>query len=116
MATNSLYTTNSRYTNGGTTETSGNFLEWWNRKVFNKDSTDFTMTLDKTYEGRPDKLATVLYDDSSLWWVILQYNGILDLNTEFIEGVTLTIPTKDRVLTEFITGSSGGVSSTRITS
>jgi hypothetical protein len=116
MAKNSTYTKNSRYTLGGQTETDGlKFLEWWDRTIFPVDTSDNVYTLEKIYEGRPDRLASVLYGDSSLWWLILQYNNILDLNEEFVEGVELTIPTKERVVKEFLVGGkSGGISSTRI--
>ena len=114
MSTNSVYTKNSRYTNGGTTEVDGKFVQWWNRTVFPRDNSDLTYTLEKRYEGRPDMLASVLYNDSSLWWVILQYNFILDINEEFIAGAVLTIPTLERVQKDFLNGSRGGIASTAV--
>ncbi len=116
MSKNSTYTKNSRYVHGGQTEVNGTqFIEWWDRTIFPVDTSDGTYILEKIYEGRPDKLASVLYGDSSLWWLILQYNNILDLNEEFVEGTELTIPTKDRVTKEFlVSGKTGGIPSTRI--
>ena len=115
MAMNSTYTQNSRYTNGGTTEVDGNFVEWWERTMFTTNSTDLEYVLEKRFEGRPDKLASVFYNDSSLLWIILQYNNILDINEEFIAGTVLLIPTKDRVNKDFLNGKTGGVPSTAIT-
>lgn len=114
MSTNSVYTKNSRYTHGGSTELDGKFLQWWDRKKFPYDSSDVFYVLDRTYEGRPDKLASVFYNDSSVWWLILQYNNILDINEEFVAGVELRMPTKDRLQRDLLTGKSGGIPSTRI--
>lgn len=114
MSTSVVYTKNSRYTNGGTTEIDGNFASWWERTTFSSDVSDVEYTLERRYEGRPDMLASVLYGDSSLWWVILQYNHILDINTEFVAGTILTIPTADRVQKDFLNGKTGGVASTAI--
>lgn len=114
MATSSTYSKNSRYTNGGTSEVDGKFLEWWDRKVFRHDNTDLFYTLERQYVGRPDKLASVFYNDSSVWWLILQYNNILDINEEFVTGAVLRLPTKDRLQKDFLNGKSGGVPSTKI--
>lgn len=114
MATNSVFTKNSRYTHGGTTEIDGKFLEWWDRKIYPKDESDMFLVLQKTFEGRPDKLASVMYNDSSVWWLILQYNNILDINEEFVAGVQLRLPTKERLQKDMLNGKSGGVPSTKI--
>lgn len=113
-SSNSVFTKHSRYTHGGTTELDGKFLEWWDRKKFTKDTSDLFYVLEKTYEGRPDKLASVFYGDSSVWWLILQFNNILDVNEEFVAGVELRMPTKERLLQDMLTGKSGGVPSTKI--
>jgi hypothetical protein len=113
-STNSVFTKNSRYTYGGTTELNGKFLEWWNRKTFPIDPSDVFFTLEKRFEGRPDKLASVFYNDSSVWWLILQFNNILDINDEFVAGAILRMPTKARLEKDFLTGKSGGIDSTKI--
>jgi hypothetical protein len=63
-----------------------------------RDPTDYIYTIEKIYEKKPQLLANALYGDTRLWWVILQYNSILDPITEFVEGVVLYIPQKERVL------------------
>lgn len=88
---------NSRYVIGGATEISPDFLEWWNKSFLKNDSTDVVYILEKKFEGRPDLLANSFYDDPYLWWVIPLYNTVLDFNTEFVEGLVLRVPTKDRV-------------------
>lgn len=97
MAANVFSSNNSRYAYGGITETSKNFVEWWERVKLPLDNTDKYYVMEKKYEGRPDLLGYVMYNDSSLAWVILQYNNILDPATELVEGTLLRIPTTDRV-------------------
>ena len=102
MAAHSVYSTNSRYSSGGKTETTEKFLGFWDRVTFPEDSSDGIYTLEKIYQNRPDLLAFAVYGDSSLFWIILQYNNIIDPFTEFKEGIVLKIPTKDRVLSDFL--------------
>jgi hypothetical protein len=104
----------SRYAHGGTTERSKTRLEYWDRAKIRRDATDDTYILEDIYEGRPDLLASVMYGDSRLWWVICQFNGILDTQTEFVAGTVLTLPTKERIEKEILrTTSAGGVASKR---
>lgn len=104
----------SRYVSGGITETTQTHLEWWNKKKILSDPSDKKYTLEKKYENRPDLLAFALYDDSKLWWIIFQYNKILDPVTEFVEGKELILPTKERVYSEILTGKIGGAESLRL--
>lgn len=105
---NSVYQKNSRYVIGGKTEVSPGFLEWWNKNLLPNDSTDVIYILEKKFENRPDLLAHSFYGDPYLWWVICQYNTILDFNTEFLEGLVLRIPTKARVMTLISPNKIGG--------
>jgi hypothetical protein len=106
---------NGRYVRGGTTEVSGYALEWWDKVDAEKDTTDTIYVMEAKYEGRPDLLGLAFYDDPGLWWVICQYNGIIDPMTELVEGKTLLIPSEDKVSTAYKATSSniGGVTSTR---
>ena len=106
---------NGRYTRGGRTETNGAFVEWWDKRDVAKDPSDIIYIMEAKYEGRPEMLGYVFYGDTGLWWVICQYNGILDPMNELKEGVALLIPTKTKVSTYFKTDSTaiGGVPSTR---
>lgn len=99
----------SRYVLGGKTEVSPGFLEWWNKSLLPNDPTDLIYILEKKFEQRPDLLAHSLYGDPYLWWVICQYNTILDFNTEFVEGVILRIPTQNRVLALISPNKTGGI-------
>ena len=102
----------SRYVLGGISETSPGFLQWWEKNFLASDPTDVIYTLEKKFEGRPDLLAYEFYDDDTLWWVICQYNTVLDFNSEFVEGLVLTIPTLDRITVAMSASRLGGVPST----
>lgn len=113
MKPNSLNLTTSRYVAGGITEATSTKLEWWERRIFDKDNTDELFILTKEFEHRPELIAYTFYGDTSLWWFILQYNNILDPITEFVEGLVLMIPDKDRALAMISNAQIGGVASTR---
>lgn len=110
---NSLKDDRSRYVHGGVTEATDTNIEYWNRKKLSFDASDRTLVLERVYEGRPELLSSVLYDDSRLWWVICQMNSILDINEEFVEGKVLVIPTKQRIEREFFNGNKNGIPSKR---
>ena len=105
---------NGRYVLGGTTEVSAWAIEWWEKNDIAPDSSDFIYVMEKKYEGRPDILGYVFYGDSSLWWIICQYNAILDPMAELIEGKILLIPQAARITESATTIQTGGVASTRI--
>lgn len=106
-------TKNGRYVLGGKTETSLFALEWWNKVNVQRDPSDIMYVMEKKYEGRPDLLGFVFYGDTGLWWIICQYNGILNPIDELIEGKILLVPTFDRIKKEFTAGVPGGIPSTR---
>jgi len=106
-------TKNGRYVLGGTTERSIFALEWWDKVNMTRDPSDLLYVMEKKYESRPDQLGFLFYGDNNLWWIICQFNGILDPATELIEGKILMIPTMDRIKKELTAGAPGGVPSTR---
>ncbi len=108
---NSVFQKTSRYVMGGKTEVSPEFLEWWNKTLLSNDPTDVTYILEKKFENRPDLLAYSFYGDPYLWWVICQYNAILDFNIDFVEGLVLRIPTKTRITALISPNKLGGVAS-----
>lgn len=105
MAVRSDQVREGRYVQGGTPEQFRNRLGWWERQVFPRSRTDIQLTLTPRYAFRPDLLAFDVYGKSSLAWVILQYNNIVDINEEFAEGKQILVPTRARVVTEFLTRS-----------
>jgi hypothetical protein len=109
---NSLFNKYSRYVAGGTTETADGKIEWWDKTIFDSDNSDIAYAVENFYEGRLDLIANVFYNESRYWWVIAQYNNILDPFNETTAGRILLIPTKER-LPRLLGTKMGGVDSTR---
>lgn len=109
---NSLQNKFSRYVGGGSSETANGFIEWWERGALAQDSSDIIYTVEEFYSGRIDLIASVFYNEPRWWWVIAQYNNILDPFSEITPGRILFIPTKER-LPLMIATKQGGVDSTR---
>ena len=110
---NSTQVRNSRYVSGGTTEVTSRALEWWERAPLSVNEDDDTYVIEARFEGRLDLITTLFLGEPRYWWVIAQYNNILDPYTEVTEGTILYIPTLDRVKS-LLQGKTGGVPSTRV--
>lgn len=93
----SLKTPLSRYVQGGTTEMLGTKIGWWERTILFERSDDIKFTLTSKYHQRPDLLSFAAYGKTSYMWLILQYNNILDINIEFVEGKEIALPSPSRV-------------------
>jgi hypothetical protein len=63
-----------------------------------QDDGDCFATVTKELIGRPDLLASKFFGSPDLWWVIPEFNGILDPLKGFKVGDVLRIPSLDRVL------------------
>ena len=111
--TNSLFNKYSRYVAGGTTETANGKIEWWDKNQMPSDNTDVSYAVEDFYVGRLDLIASVFYNEPRYWWVIAQYNNILDPFSEITGGRILAIPSKDR-LQFMLSTKQGGVPSTKI--
>lgn len=112
MEKNSLLLRRSRYVAGGTTETSKTAIEWWERTPLAQNEDDTLYVIQDIDEGRLDLLAALHYGESRLWWVIAQYNNILDPYNEVKVGLRIRIPKKERVEALF-SSVLGGVPSQR---
>jgi hypothetical protein len=108
----SLQNKYSRYVAGGVTEVANSRLEWWERTVFDSSSTDQAYTVENFYEGRMDLIASAFYNEPRYWWVIAQYNNILNPFTETTAGRVLIIPSKDR-LSLMLSTKLGGIPSAK---
>ena len=55
---------------------------------------DLSMTINETYNLRPDLLAYDLYENASLWWVFAQRNPnqLQDPLFDFTTGTTIYLP------------------------
>lgn len=111
---NSIFRRKSRYVSGGTTEVSTNRLEWWERNVYTSSGDDRLYTVDQRTAGRIDIIATMFLGEPRLWWVLAQYNNILDPFAEIVDGAQLYIPSTERV-DQMLNGRTGGVPTTRET-
>lgn len=109
---NTLNNKFSRFVGGGATEAANGKIEWWERVIFATDSSDIDYTVDAYYEGRPDLIAASFYGESRYWWVITQYNNIIDPIGEITAGRVLRIPTKAR-LELMVNTKQGGYQSTK---
>lgn len=98
----------SRYVQGGTTDRYRTRLGWWERKLFPQSDTDFTITILASEDRRPDLVAARIYGKSSLAWLVLQYNNIVDIQTEFTTGTEIRLPTQRRVMLDFLNQPTGG--------
>ncbi len=99
----------SRYVQGGTTTQFPDRLGWWERRKFTKSATDVPVVIEAKYALRPDLMAYDLYGRASYDWVILQFNSIVDINAEFVEGAVITVPLPSRVHQEFLNKSPSNV-------
>lgn len=95
---------NSRYVQGGDTEVLSNSLGWWEKRtdILTDQSDDITFYITSEFQYRPDKVAYTIYGRHDVEWLILQYNGILDVNTEFVSGKTIKLPSPTRLFTEIL--------------
>lgn len=91
-----------RYTLGGKTESLPTRIGWWDRTVFSKSDSDVEITIGRKYAHRPDLIAYDFYGSASLMWVVLQFNNIIDINTELVDGSVISLPTKARLYTQIL--------------
>jgi hypothetical protein len=88
----------SRYVIGGNVDVFPNRLGWWERKIFYASSDDLILILTPKYHQRPEILAYDVYGKATYAWLVLQFNNILDVTTEFVVGKEIHLPTPRRVL------------------
>jgi hypothetical protein len=98
----------SRYVQGGLTDVYPTRLGWWDGVTFTTASDDLKFVLQSRYHQRPDLLAYDTYGKSTLMWVVLQYNAIVDINEEFITGVPIILPSKSRLFSSILINQTGG--------
>ncbi|WP_300760180.1 hypothetical protein [Janthinobacterium sp.] len=113
MELNSTKIRKSRYCSGGTSEVSEGLIEWWERNIYEVTPGDTLYRVDSKTAHKIHIIADIFLNDQSLWWVIAQYNNILDPWGEIVEGAQIAIPSLEKVET-MLAGRPGGVPSTRI--
>jgi hypothetical protein len=87
---------------GGSTEVKATRLGYWQRRIFPLHDSDQFYTIEPKYDRKPWLLANDKYQDVELMWVILQYNTILDIDTEFVVGKVLRLPTSNRLFMDLL--------------
>jgi hypothetical protein len=105
---NSTDDRNSRYVQGGTTEIYSNRLGWWERRTFERSDDDIRFIVGAAEENRPDVISYVVYGKSIYSWLVLEYNNIVDIETELVKGKELFLPSQERLILEIITKPTGG--------
>ena len=111
MIKNSLLDKKSRYVIGGTTEKEGSWIGWWERREFQPSDEDTLIAVTGQHVGRIDLLAYDFLGDTRLWWIIAQYNALIDPFAELVEGKYIRIPPQTMI--SLLTGKVGGVPSQR---
>ena len=95
----SVLKNDTRYNSGGFSEISPLKVQWWERKLFEKEEfSDRKFTITAQYKFRPDLLSQLFFRRPDLGWVILQYNNIVDLMEELDVGKEIVVPATSRVL------------------
>lgn len=89
----------SRYVLGGSTDSTTQFLNWWDRKLIPPAPDDIPLVIARKYNRKPWLMAFDLYGKAKDQWIILQFNNIVDINTEFVQGARIKVPTAQRILT-----------------
>lgn len=99
---------NSRYVQGGTTDIYSNRLGWWERKTLERQDDDIRIIIRQSEGKRPDLISFRIYGKAIYSWVVLQYNNIVDPETELLHGKELFLPTQKRLILDIITKPPGG--------
>ena len=107
-ATNSSQVPTGRYTQGGLVDRFRTRLGWWERFPLERQTDDVRFTITKQFEGRPDLVAFRFFKQATLAWLVLQYNNIVDINTEFVAGKKIVLPTPRRVQASLLSNTTGG--------
>lgn len=76
-----------------------NYLDFWNGSYILPAASDTLITLDQTYQHRPDLLSYQLYGTVQLFWVFMLRNPdkIRDPIWDFVQGLDLYVPARDRL-------------------
>lgn len=97
-----------RYTRGGISDVHNTRVGWWERTILTEDATDVFFEITARTERRPDLISNILYESPTYAWLVLQFNNIVDINTELTMGTMLKLPTPARLNTVLLVNSTGG--------
>ena len=51
-----------------------------------------THVISQAFEGRPDLISHKLYGSVDLWWVVCQFNGVVNPFTDLYVGLLIKVP------------------------
>tara|TARA_Y100000114_G_scaffold69669_1_gene63788 strand:+ start:7270 stop:7569 length:300 start_codon:yes stop_codon:yes gene_type:complete len=90
------YNITSPYSNTGMY---GNYLDVLSPRVITASQADQIMTINLTYQYRPDLLAHDLYENKNLWWVFAARNPntLKDPVFDMKSGVEIFLPEQGRL-------------------
>ena len=106
--TNSTDNRNSRQVQGGTTDIYSNRLGWWERRDLPRANDDLRITIRDNEAKRPDLISYRAYGKAQYGWLVLQYNNIVDVETELLTGTEIFLPSEQRLILDIITKPTGG--------
>jgi len=86
-----------RYVKGGTTEVLPNRLGWWERTIMPHQDDDIKVIISGNMVANPAEIAYQVYGDPNYAWLVRQYNTVLDEDVDLAAGVTIVLPTQDRI-------------------
>lgn len=85
------------------TKIDGNYLGYFKLIDIPFSNTDIIINVSKEFEHRPRKLANELYGEPELYWIFRHFNKekIQDPIFDLVEGISIVIPEKNRLLSYF---------------
>ena len=98
----------SRFTQGGEADRFATRVGWWERRVLREDDTDLKIQIRPNEDRKPHLVAFRLYQDPTLSWLVLQFNKIVDVETQFRAGTEIRLPTERRVYLDILNQQTGG--------
>lgn len=57
-----------------------------------------THVISQSFEGRPDLISYKLYSTVDLWWVVCQFNGVINPFTDLRVGMLIKVPDYSQVM------------------
>ena len=85
------------------TKNNGDYLGYFQPINIPFSDTDLIITVTKEFEHRPRKLANDLYGEPELYCIFREFNKekIQDPIFDLVDGISIVIPTKTRLLSYF---------------
>ena len=89
-------------TNVYTDKNQNTFFGLWNKLELTADDFDEEITVKEKYIGALDKLSYELYGTEEYWWVIADFNNIIDPFLDMQVGDVIKVPSKNKIDLAFL--------------